>query len=391
MDTTLNGTLQGSVSRDKLDIMQPCFLFDHDKFMSNLRHFNMSFSSYFGDMFIPSYSTKTNSSPHVLSAVRESRDWKLEIVSPHELMLARQLKFPLRRIVYNGVIPDLEGKFAVAESGGIVNVENYSELKALADLAMEAETPIEVGLRVNIHIDDNRPWESRFGVKPYTEQFDQCLNLQSDYLKIVGIHSHIHGCRTLDFWRERATQLGIIAKDFWMSYIDFGSNMFGFMDERLAAQFPNAIPTADDYARTIHDGLVAVYGSNHIPTVIIEPGTPVVADTICVLGKVETINERGFDTIATASCSVYDFGFFHGSDKHPPMDVVHMSEGKHYEDLEIFGYACTEDDTVCKSYTGELAVGDYLLFRNLGAYANSLCSDFIKPSLKTYDIRTLRF
>jgi len=58
--------------------------------------------------------------------------------------------------------------------------------------------------------------------------------------------------------------------------------------------------------------------------------------------------------------------------------------------VEIFGYACTEDDTVYKSYTGELAVGDYLLFRNLGAYANSLSSDFIKPAMKTYDIAMLK-
>lgn len=379
------------MSSDRLDKLQPCFLFDSEQFKMNLAHFYSSFAEYFGDMGVwPSYSTKTNPDINVLKAVCESPDWMIEIVSPRELALARAAGFTHDRVVYNGVIPDVEGKFAVAAVGGNVNVENYSELKALAEYAERCNVPIEVGLRVNIHIDPDRKWESRFGVKPHTEHFERCLELQNDFLKIVGIHSHIHGCRTLDFWERRARILGELGKELDVKYIDFGSNMFGFMDDRLADQFPCDIPTASQYAETIYNELKKIYGYEELPDIIIEPGTPVVANTVSVLGKVETISERGFDTIATASCSVYDFGFFHGSPKHPPMDVVHMSKGKEYKDLEIFGYACTEDDTVFKSYTGELAVGDYLLFRNLGAYANSLSSNFIKTAMRTYDIATLK-
>lgn len=378
------------MSSDKLDKLQPCFLFDSEKFKKNLAHFYSSFAEHFGaDGIRPSYSTKTNPDINILKAVRECTDWMIEIVSPHELALARAAGFTYDRVVYNGVIPDVEGKHLVALHGGIVNVENYGELKALAEYAKDCKTPIEVGLRVNIHIDPNRSWESRFGIKPFTDQYQQCLDIQNEYLKIVGIHSHIHGCRTLDFWKTRAYMLGFVGKELGVKYIDFGSNMFGFMDSRLASQFDCYLPSADDYARTIYEELMLFFEDDQMPTVIIEPGTPVVADTVSVLGKVETISERGFDTIATASCSVYDFGFFHGSPKHPPMDVVRMSKGKEYKDLEIFGYACTEDDTVYKSYTGELAVGDFLLFRNLGAYANSLSSNFIKPAMKTYDIAKL--
>lgn len=391
MDTTLNGTLRKSMSRDELDRIQPCFLFDSEQFKSNLTHFYSSFATYFTDKGIrPSYSTKTNPDLNVLKAVCESPDWMIEIVSSHELKLARVAGFTYDRIVYNGVVPDLEGKFLVASNGGIVNVENYSELKALADYAKERKTYIEVGLRVNINVDAKRKWMSRFGAVPFTEHFERCISIQNEYLKIVGIHSHIHGCRTLDFWKTRATLLGLLGKHLHVKYIDFGSNMFGFMDPRLAGQFDCEIPSASEYAETIYEELMLFFEDDEMPTIIIEPGTPVVANTVSVLGKVETISERGFDTIATASCSVYDFGFFHGSPKHPPMDVVHMSNGDYYKDVEIFGYACTEDDTVYKSYTGELAEGDFLLFRNLGAYANSLCSNFIKPAMKMYDIAKLK-
>lgn len=390
MDTTLNAILQNSTLRDELAVFEPCFLFDSDLFKQNVKSFQEAFRHYFGEKFKLSYSTKTNPSMAVLKTLCTIPDAMIEIVSPNELHLAMASGFSLDRIVYNGVIPDATGKFSVASNGGIVNAENYGELKTLADMAKERKIRIEVGLRVNISIDENRAWESRFGVKPYTPQFYQCLELQNEYFEIVGLHSHIHGCRTINFWKKRASILGMLGRALGVKYIDFGSNMFGFMDTRLAEQFDCEIPTAKSYAWNICNELKLCYGREELPNIIIEPGTPVVANTVSVIGRVETINERGFDTIATASCSVYDFGFFHGSPKHPPMDVIHMSKGKHYEDVEIFGYACTEDDTVYKSYTGELAVGDFLLFRNLGAYANSLSSNFIKPAMKTYDIAKLK-
>lgn len=385
-DTTTNETLRKLLLSGKLESLQPCFLYDGEQFASNLATFYSGFAEYFGDAGVrPSYSTKTNSDINVLKTVCQSSDWMVEIVSPHELSLVRAAGFSYDRVVYNGVIPDVEGKYLVAVHGGIVNVENLTELKALSMYAAHAGIPIEIGLRVNIKADESREKESRFGVMPHTEQFERCLECQNGYLKIVGIHCHVRSGRELRYWKNRARMMGELALELGARYIDFGSNMIGFMDPRLAEQYDCDVPTATDYAKTIHDELKSIYGDNDLPLVILEPGTPVVGNVVTLLGKVENIYERGFDTIATASCSIYDCGFFHGSDKQPPIDVVHMGEGKHYEGVEIFGYACTEDDTVCKSYTGELAVGDYLLVRNVGAYGNSLSSNFIKPALETYD------
>lgn len=387
MATTTNETLRKLLLSGRFDQVQPCYLFDSEKFTDNLARFYSSFNAYFGDKFIPSYSTKTNPDFAVLTTLAKSKDWMIEIVSDHERHLAAACGFRYDRVVYNGVVPDPLGKIAVATEGGIVNVESYTELVELAAYAQEWMRPIEVGLRVNIDIDPRRNWKSRFGIIPDSEMMEKCLKLQGPYLKIVGIHCHIHGCRSLEFWHIRAAKLGTLAKKLNLKYIDFGSNMFGYMDDRLAEQFNmENIPTPDDYARVIHFELSRIFTDGDMPTVIVEPGTPVVADTVSLLGRIEAISERGFDTIATASCSIYDCGFFHGSDKHPPVDIINAHPGKHYKDVEIFGYACTEDDTVCQSYTGELAEGDYILIRNVGAYGKSLSSDFIKQSPKMYDL-----
>lgn len=390
MDTTLNAILQSSTLRDKLSAVEPCYLLDGERFARNLAEFHSAFKAYFGDKFIPAYSTKTNPDAAVLEVLNAAKDWRIEIVSEYERHWAHANNFEPCRIVYNGVVPDDYGKFMVAASGGIVNVENYDELDRIAALAERLNVAIEVGLRVNIGIDEKRKWKSRFGIPIGTNTFQKCLDRQSDYMKIVGLHCHIHGCRSLPFWRKRAEIMGRVAKRIEAKYIDFGSNMFGFMDPRLAAQFDCEIPSATDYAETIHGELKWIYGNEELPVVIVEPGTPVVADAVSLVGSIATITDRGFDTIATASCSIYDCGFFHGSDKHPPVDIVHMSPGAPYENVEIFGYACTEDDTVCQSYTGRLAVDDLIMVRNVGAYGKSLSSDFIKQAMKTYDLRNLK-
>ena len=373
-----------STSKDRLDSLQPCYLFSADKFYANARSFISAFKETFDD-FTLAYSTKTCPHMLVLSELRQVKGANIEIVSPRELFLAKLAGFEDNEIVYNGVIPDDENKFRIAAHGGIVNLENPNEVRRLAELAFRTKTRIEVGLRVNLDIDESRKWKSRFGILPGTDAYKECFELQSDYFEIVGFHIHVHGCRSIEMWMNRAAKLGWLGKTVKnLKYLDFGSNMFGFMDDRLAAQFDTPIPTFQEYAKAIYHELNALY--DVIPTIIIEAGTPIVADTMSVVGKVENIYERGFDTIATASCSVYDFGFFHGSDKKVPMDVVHRSQGKEYSNVEIFGYACTEDDTLCKSYSGRLAIGDLLIFRTLGAYAVSLRTDFIKTRMPVYAI-----
>ena len=358
------------------------FVFDGKQFAENISRFTKAFENKF-DKFELAYSTKTNPHPIVLHAVKKSGS-SIEIVSPYEYRLVKSIGFDDKDIIYNGVIPDYHYKYAVALNGGKVNIENANEFKRIAIMAKSADVKLKVGIRLNVDLFGNCRRVSRFGITPESEEFKECVNLQNEHCRIAGVHLHVHGGRGLEMWDKRAETVGRIAKELDVEYIDFGSNLFGFMDDRLADQFDEEIPSPEMYADVIHSRLSEIFLS--IPKVIIEPGTPVVANAVSLVGKVENIFKRYDRHYATASCSIYDCGFFHGSDKKVPMDVIHVSSGEQVDKLKIYGYACTEDDILCDSYTGRIAIGDWLVFNNLGAYAYSLSSDFIKKKPDFFQI-----
>jgi len=371
-------TLRGLTSSDDNGYLRPAYLFCPSALNENVDRLRREFSCRNIDRLCLGYSVKTNPHHEVLQAVRRL-DMYAEIVSPHELELALAEKFQPRNIIYNGVIPDPKGKFYVAQHGGIVNLESYLEFEQLERKAAEENVAIDVGIRLNLNIGNNR--KSRFGVSPESQEFRRILDLveHSQFINIVGVHSHVYGGRQPRYWSVRVKKAAEIANKLNARYIDLGSNMFGPMDVRMAEQFEEQLPTFDDYAVAVEQALVSVYG-NSFPLVILEPGTPVIANAVSVLAQVVNIRCVCGQNIATANCTEYDFGFTPAT-KNVPVDVIHNNNGHRYKSLDIYGYTCTEGDVLHRGYSGELAVGDYLLFRNLGAYSVSLSNSFIGPPM----------
>lgn len=55
------------------------------------------------------------------------------------------------------------------------------------------------------------------------------------------------------------------------------------------------------------------------------------------------------------------------------------------ENAIIVGNTCLEYDYIRKDVTGELGVGDFIRFENLGAYSISMSRSFIIPPLDVFD------
>ena len=70
----------------------------------------------------------------------------------------------------------------------------------------------------------------------------------------------------------------------------------------------------------------------------------------------------------------------------PPMEVIHMSEGKSYMDLDFVGFTCIEGDVLYKNYSGNLAVGDAIVISNCGSYSLVMKPPFILPNFPVLDI-----
>ena len=70
----------------------------------------------------------------------------------------------------------------------------------------------------------------------------------------------------------------------------------------------------------------------------------------------------------------------------PPMNVIHMSEGESYSNLDMVGFTCIEGDVIYRNYTGELAVDDVIVISNCGSYSLVMKPPFILPNFPVLDI-----
>ena len=57
-----------------------------------------------------------------------------------------------------------------------------------------------------------------------------------------------------------------------------------------------------------------------------------------------------------------------------------------HEDLDFGGFTCIETDYLYRHFNGRLAVGDYVVFGNVGSYSVVLKPPFILPNFPIIDL-----
>ena len=173
-------------------------------------------------------------------------------------------------------------------------------------------------------------------------------------------------------------------------FIDLGGGYFGKMPEFLANQFGGSLPSYDDYSAAIAKEFLEFYKDlpfDQKPTLVIEPGSAIVADTMFFVAKVVDIKKVGGRYIATTSGSKFNLGSF-SSTINMPMDVHNNpnNEATYYNSIDIAGYTCIESDYLFKNYNGKLSEGDYLTFSNIGSYSVVFKPPFILPNVPIIDV-----
>lgn len=308
-----------------------------------------------------------------------------EVVSPYELQYAQALKFAPAATVYNGVIPDLERKYYIAANHGIVNIDCYEEFAALRERAGERHEPIRLGLRVSLDVENGVI--SRFGVDPDGGEFQKIMQeiRDSRYVKLDGFHCHIGSARPIRYWKEKALRLIDLLKKHGGRYLDFGGGMFGPMSESLAKQFFDYPASFQPYAEVTAGLLKEAFPDERVK-MILEPGTALVGNTMYVLASVKSIKVIRGVTYITVDCCSNQLGFICEC-KDIPFEIIQNGDRQRIrvENAIIVGNTCLEYDYIRKDVTGELGVGDFIRFENLGAYSISTSRSFIIPPLDVFD------
>ena len=356
----------------------PMYVFNEQGFVKNYEHLVNAFKQWY-DNYQIAYSFKTNYTPYIASIVERLGGFA-EVVSGMEYYIAKKIGFSDHKIIFNGPNKGIEGKTAFL-NGCILNIDNLEEAKTLCNTARDNPKKFfEVGIRVNIDVGQN--FISRFGLDVCDIPVVFELISEIDNIEIVGLHCHISRCRGLEAWAKRAETMLDLADEYFLpvpKYIDLGSGMFGSMDTEFALQF-GEVATYEEYASHVA-GMFAKHYEHHErkPLLITEPGTTLINKHVDFIGRVDAIKCLRGKNIAILNCSEHNLGETCLL-KELPMYIVPVGAQKSYTDIDITGYTCLEQDVMRKNYNGKLAVGDYVVFGNVGGYSNVLKPPFIMPN-----------
>ena len=368
-------------------LQTPYYLFEENLFVHNIDRFCSVFRSVYPE-FNLAYSFKTNYTPYICRLAKDAGCFA-EVVSDMEYTLACRLGFENRKIIYNG---PYKGRLLEEHllKGGIVNIDNYEECKRICAFAKQhPEREFRIGLRINMDL--GAGFISRFGLEDGGEDLRDCVDAieACDNLRVVGLHCHIKAPRDPESWRRRS-ELMIAAADKYVEgvpeYINLGS---GFLPGRLdqtAEDVEDYCPDYADYAKEIFAPFLGRYPEGRRPVVFIEPGRSLITRYIRFFARVDNIKTIRGRTLATTDGSFHNVGEI-CSLARIPIIVHHLSAGDYYQSIDIMGYTCLEQDVMSPSYSGRLAVGDLLEFRNVGAYSLVYKPPFICPQCKMFALR----
>lgn len=368
------------IKRFTAEYGSPLYVFDEKGFEENYLHLSATFRKKYENYNI-AYSFKTNYTPYIASTVKRLGGFA-EVVSGMEYYLAKKIGFSNQEIIFNGPNKGADGEQAFL-NGCLINADSLDEVRRLCELASGNPTQhFQMGFRVNIDV--GQSFISRFGID--VEELSEAFRLveATENLDVAGLHCHISRCRGINAWKKRIeVMLGLADRFFTLppKYLDLGSGMFGSMDSEFAAQF-DSIPSYEEYAEVVA-GLMAEHykHSERKPILFTEPGTTLVNRFVDFIGRVDAIKTVRGKNIAILNCSEHNLGET-CTLKELPMRVVPVGEQQYFNDMDITGYTCLEQDVMRKNFTGKMAVGDYIVFGNVGGYSNVLKPPFIWPNCK---------
>ena len=355
----------------------PLYVFDERGFIENYRALESAMKARY-DRYCVAYSFKTNYTPYICKTAKSLGAYA-EVVSGMEYTIAKRIGYEDSQVIFNGPCKGKEGVEAFLK-GCLVNVDSLDELERLCEATRSCpERTFKIGLRINLSI--GQEFISRFGMDEEDTAKAFHIVEKVGNLKIAGLHCHISRCRGLEAWKRRTETMLDLSDRFFSEppeFLDLGSGMFGSMAPEFAAQF-NDVPTYEDYAAVTAGVVSEHYKGEKRPILFTEPGTTLVNRFVKCITRVDSIKQINSHWFAVLDAGTQTLGETCTLKRLPVKVVPGGVPQKEYENIDLTGYTCLEQDVVLKGFRGKLSTGDYLIFGNVGGYSNVLKPPFIRP------------
>lgn len=293
-------------------------------------------------------------------------------------MLACKCGYPVNHIIYNGPLKSKSTFLEAIIEGGYVNIETKRELQWLKELPKEQVW--SVGIRLNINISQVSPEDSddendnsRFGFSDETAELNDAIKAieRLPNIRLAGLHIHrtAHN-RSIHFYRNSIRYACETIKKYNLNldYLDVGGGYFGI--------FPNK-PTYQQYADAFYE-VLKEYDLEYL-TVIVEPGNALVASCFSFVSEVIDIKHtepnRWFITTDGSRNDIDPF-----FKKKDYLRNIYRKECNEVVSEQIIGgCTCLEYDRMFTLKDSPLlAIGDRIVYDNVGAYTMCLSPLFIR-------------
>jgi diaminopimelate decarboxylase len=320
------------------------------------------------------YACKALTNVNVLRYIR-NLGANVDCSSINEVKLAFHAGFPSSRILYTSNGIDFEEIREAKELGVYINIDSLSNLAKFGE-AFGHSYPVGIRLRPNILAGGNLKIstghdKSKFGIP--VDQIDQILKVIEKYnLRISDLHIHTGSeIKDVDVFLKGIEVLFDISNHFeHLEFIDLGG---GFkVASKEGEQETDILELADKVKRAFANH---PYKNGRKLQVWFEPGKFLVSAAGHFITKVNVLKE----TSAADFVSV-NSGFNHLI---RPMfyDAYHHIEnisnpGAPMKNYSVVGNICETDTFAWDRPLNLVREGDYLVFRNAGAYGFEMSSNF---------------
>ena len=353
------------------DFGGPIYIYDSEKIMKQYKKLKLAFRNV-KNLSI-NYAAKALSNVNILKYLNQLGAG-LDTVSLQEVELGLKAGFNPGNIIYtpNGVSIDEIEK--VVSYGAQINIDNLAMLEQFGN----KHPSIPVCIRINPHVmaggNNNISVghiDSKFGISIH--QIPHLLRIvENTKMNINGIHMHT-GSDILDIevFLHASEILFNTAKKFKkLSFIDFGS---GFKVPYKKGDIETNIEELGEKLSVRFNEFCRNYGSEL--TLVFEPGKYLVSEAGYFISKVNSVKQ----TTSTVFAQV-ESGFnhlmrpmFYGSYH----EIENLSNPTGEERFySVVGYICETDTFGSNRKISEIKEGDYLVFKNAGAYCFSMSSNY---------------
>jgi diaminopimelate decarboxylase len=320
------------------------------------------------------YACKALTNINVLKLFR-SQGAGLDAVSIQEVELGLRAGFRPQDILYTPNCVSIEEIEEAVERGVRINIDNIAILE---EFGHKYGADVPVCIRVNPHIlaGSNHKIstghiDSKFGISVYQLPHVHRV-VETNRMKVEGIHMHT-GSDILDvevFLRatEILFQTAMEFKE--LDYIDFGS---GFKVPYRVDDVATDVEALGEHLSDRFNRFCGEYGKDL--TLIFEPGKFLVSEAGYFVARVNVVKQTTSTMFAGLDTGMNHFIRPMFYDAYHEIINVSKPEGKK-RIYTVVGYICETDTFGWNRKITEVSEGDYLLFRNAGAYCYAMSSNY---------------